>query len=1102
MSELKNDPIKQGVRKRTEYEDSRRARLALTITCKDGGELSIPIAVDMRSHREEKEIQQNTLLAIMPLVRLPGYDKLNEKPRPAVPRRGCIYVFQDGKLWREALCDGKGGLAEVDVAYWRKQAEQKRPADERPAVGVDQSILLAPVLIQGRAVGDSYRMAYSEMPWTWEFIAWLEEDRRRIDAVSQMVSVAWAAAVVGGERWHATQAMPAIVIDSHSDGLRPRDYGIETLLSDPSKFKPGLAAYPAEELISEHQQVLVELAAYEKSKAPEPLPALAAGADVLSEKRLRGYPKLIGLMLDDPLFNLRHAAAQARLAEGHLLALNALVGHKPNGHYAQVLQGTVMQPGKNPLADLQGCINLPQFHQAILEKERKHTRDYLSALLQRIAGLFDSSSILSQPQWHLSHDERLLEPYALLTEVLECLGKSPSQLDALATAEANKELQDAIERLCVRLLEGSHPFTRYFLADKPDAVPDAVQRLQALASTQRPPEPEHMGLSSLLQGASIDPADTDKALAYKNVHALIGDFMDTFSASVVTCIARLRKSGVLREVEFKRVFAPSLAVLDKLSPTWKDIRLMSEAEATAQNLRILGVNGGGLHNGLTPAERMQIRRESFLYGTIVNHEGKVVASSSPKLVPRPNSNLGRTTFLVAPANDPQVLKFSAWKATVNRKLESVSATGAVPIVAVACAMYNLQAQVDGMKGLRDEQGDGVVRYKFGVGSAVADLMVALGGLAGPLLGGSGLARYLNIPRYNVERLSTRWAANLLEQTGNAKLPILRAASGAAMAFTAFLSIWDTERAWRQGDTDTAAAYGVAAIGAGIWAAYGVGLLINPYALVAGAVLFIGGNIVAGWLTDSDAEALIKHGPFGSSRGEVGMLDDLMGNDSRFAHLNDPQNAYVELIGLLGKPVITVSRYSDWMRSAPSMDRARVQAINAQRRATIPMGMMLSCQRPSAEAFVDEDWVVTVYSPLLAMFQAQQDFQLYATEQLGVLPFSGVFNAERIETRTVNEPKLAALPLNSSTVLYVLPKQFPKITLTPLQRHGGQVTQRLKVLGQFHLGAAELPEQRLVLPQPSPKTWKPYMPAYRCPPALKTQPGDAPYWQIEVTESKA
>jgi hypothetical protein len=67
-----------------------------------------------------------------------------------------------------------------------------------------------------------------------------------------------------------------------------------------------------------------------------------------------------------------------------------------------------------------------------------------------------------------------------------------------------------------------------------------------------------------------------------------------------------------------------------------------------------------------------------------------------------------------------------------------------------------------------------------------------------------------------------------------------------MFLTTTISMWDAERAWRQGDHDAALAYGVAAGGAA-WTAYALGMCINPIVLVAGAVLFIGGTIVAGWL---------------------------------------------------------------------------------------------------------------------------------------------------------------------------------------------------------------------------------------------------------------
>src|SRR5690606_9736232 len=122
MSGLKDQPIAQGMRKRAEYDNARWERLALNIERTDGGMLQIVIETEMRSHEEEPEIQQNTLLGVVPMARLPGHDRHDKPPKGALPRPGRLYVFQNGKLWRELACDGQGNLADVDVAHWREQA--------------------------------------------------------------------------------------------------------------------------------------------------------------------------------------------------------------------------------------------------------------------------------------------------------------------------------------------------------------------------------------------------------------------------------------------------------------------------------------------------------------------------------------------------------------------------------------------------------------------------------------------------------------------------------------------------------------------------------------------------------------------------------------------------------------------------------------------------------------------------------------------------------------------------------------------------------------------------------------------------------------------
>jgi len=163
MNELSDNTISQGTRKKAEYLNDERARLALQIERTDGGVLHIPLLTDTRATREEENIQRNTLIAIVPMARLPGYDKDSQSPRGGVPRRGRLYVFRKNVLWRELETDGQGQLFEVDVSHWRATAEQNTNANQRDSVGVAQHVMLVPMLLQSRFVADQFLMAYSEV---------------------------------------------------------------------------------------------------------------------------------------------------------------------------------------------------------------------------------------------------------------------------------------------------------------------------------------------------------------------------------------------------------------------------------------------------------------------------------------------------------------------------------------------------------------------------------------------------------------------------------------------------------------------------------------------------------------------------------------------------------------------------------------------------------------------------------------------------------------------------------------------------------------------------------------------------------------------------
>ena len=1087
MSEFKDKSITEGTRKKTDYENDQRSRLALNVERTDGGKLQIPIMVDAKTTEEEEKYQHNTLLAVTPLARLPGHDKLNDTLQGALPRPGRIYVFLKNKLWRELETDGKGQLFEVDVAHWRKVAEKKGDADKREPVCVKQYLILVPMFLQGRFVGDQLSMAYSELPWTWEYIEWLEKDSGRIKARSQNMAPAWAATAGETQIWKASLIYPATPLKGLVKGLRARDFNIESALEDPADFTPEFAAFKTDALILKLQQRKQELALKLKRPPPTALPNVEAGADVLAQNKLRDYPHLVGMILDDPLFALRHTTSQIRDCVDYLQTLNALVPHEPHGRYAQVLYSTLA----GPLAKLSDEVDLPKLQKAVFEKAREKSREKLAKLLSTLVDLLDKKLHPVLLDWSYSRNEALLEPYSLLTEALDALNQVPSRSDAMYTGKGYPELTGPINRLVQGLLQGQHPLGALMLAKTADQLPDLVKRLKTLRDSGQAPKPEAMGLSTLMLTASLT-GEVDQPSAGKGFAYFLADLLDNFGASVVAQIGRLSQDA--SKIQLDRLFSPTFVTLAALSPKMAEIKLMPQGQALAQNYVVVGVEGAGLRGGLTDVERQALTRKSYRYATLHDQSGTTVGSTSPRGSGARRPTLRDVTVIAIPKGNSDLANYSTFRVRFGAVTETMEKNKAVPTLMVAFAAYNLWAQVKALGDL--DAGGETLRGRAGIISALLDLAAALGSHS-KLLFGSAIEKQLLAPRIKVEKISIRWAKKLELQTGSPKLPLLRTLGGVATLGGAILSGWDSYRSLKQGDTDAAAAYGVAAVGSGLWAAYGVGIILNPYALVVGMALTIGGTIAANLLTDSDMEIVVKKGPFGLQFAEAGVLDQALGKGQRFNHLKDPQIAYQQLLGIIGKPQIFVQRLADWRKKAPAAHIKALQQADSDRAPLTDSGQQ--CVMPGKQTLVDQDWAIVLSSPLLSMFENDQQFQLIAQEFQSSLRINVAFDIKRYDRIPVAAPKLAALSLDATSVLYVLPASLPVAQLSPLDRYSVRVTQGLKVSAQFELSADQASE-RLVLPQPSPKSWSAFTSANRRLPPDNLLPDAAPpYWQIEITE---
>lgn len=1062
MSELKDQPIDQGTRKRAEYDNARRAKLTLNIPRTAGGMLQIVVETDMRSHEEEPEIQQNTFLAVVPMARLPGYEKYDEAPKGGLLRPGRLYVFRQGKLWRELESDGQGQLFEVDVAHWRKTAQSGGKADERKPVGAKQHLILVPMLLQGRFVGDQLAMAYSELPWTWEYIEWLEGSSGRIKQRCQNIAPAWAAAVVGPEQWKATQAMPIIQITRISKGMCVRELHLETLLEDPLLFNAGLTELPATSLVKQLEQRQKELAGFIKTTPPEPLPVLPASKDLLSEYQLRGHPQLVGVMLDDPIFALRHAVAQSRLCAELLQTLNALVPHQPFGRYAEVLYREAM-PANGPLQEFKSHIDIAALKKATLHTEREQAREQLYRQQERVLALVKQL----QPVWNdflHSRDERLLEPYAQLAELLEVLNRSPTSCDPRCIEAQDMKVSAAVDTLSRQLIEATHALTKGLLANAQGGLPETAKRLQALVASGIAVKPERLGLSAL--------SFLNTAYIAQNLTSALDELLNHVATASMLAVKRISASNSISQVQLHRSFAPTFDVLNKLHSRAKGLKLLPQGEALAKNMVVLGVHGDGFSFGITAAERATLTRDNYLYANLEAKNGKVLATSSGKLAERlgfARNDLGRVMVVAAEANDPLVADFKQWRTTAGHldTAKALASSKSIPMLAAVCAGFSLYANTLGATSLYSDGEKG--RYAWGVVGSTTDLALAANNVALKLLTDakrSGNPWHVFWERGRFQA-SGFWADNLLKRTGSTWLNVSRVGSFVAMGIiTAGLFMWDAGRALRDGDDDVAVANMIAASGSGIWALYTIGLLASPWLLGLGVGLLVTGVIGTVLLVDSAVEQAIKHGPFGKKQ--------------RLPQMNNPLQAYQQLLGALGEPRFHIQRLQNWQDKANTADKAR----------------LLDAQTESRAQLAPQDWVVELSTPLLGQFRNGLDFNLIAKE---IMRTRGHSSGWAYRYQPIPKEKLGAVVLDGNRLLFVLPAQFAVPSEGDPLRYRQAIEYSLKVCGQFHLGEnicyADDPFpgfNRITLPQPKARNWQPFAAQT---PTDRDNADDVPYWLI-------
>ncbi|TBW44112.1 hypothetical protein EZI54_23875, partial [Marinobacter halodurans] len=244
--EFQEEAREQSVFRQADYDDASPADLVLDIPKREGGTITLPLLQQARSNEEREDVQENTLMRVMPLAEIldnapvnSGGVTVNTGLGVALLRPGYLYVFKGQTLWRELEVGPDGRMSDIDLARYRPDNLEQRTPTRRDSEGEWSSDVLIPAFLQGRAVMHDYRVAFSEVQWSWSRIHTLETDSAALNKRTTSIAPAYVAVQLGTSQEFVSfeRGFPAQSLQSMPP-LRTRDLGVELMLEQPVHFTP------------------------------------------------------------------------------------------------------------------------------------------------------------------------------------------------------------------------------------------------------------------------------------------------------------------------------------------------------------------------------------------------------------------------------------------------------------------------------------------------------------------------------------------------------------------------------------------------------------------------------------------------------------------------------------------------------------------------------------------------------------------------------------------------------------------------------------------------------------------------------------------------
>ncbi|MDC5707238.1 hypothetical protein OPW41_20690 [Vibrio europaeus] len=931
-------------------DESENRNVWLKIEAEDGP-IKLPLFQGVTAISRKQDEQDYLVHSVLPLTLLPTYqDEVSYEDRLAPIRAGFIYIFYNNKAWREVNVhpedDGNMSLRDIHLYRYRTGKDKPFKDEERVATGLPLKELWIPAKDNNQ--GARVHIAFSESQWSSQYLNYLEEN---VNELTQRAIAFHKLNIEGDIDVLRTKDLPE---------MRVREPDLEFFLAEPSKLNRDLSGNWVKKTYQEIKDEITSANAdgsraldilkynkpfqYEYGVKQSVLKEIltpdlntentwstSQSNDFLEDAKQR---QLRAIVLDDPLFDLRHHTFLTLFAMGYLQQVYVDMSTQKYYQCAELVQKMVMPKSfgeqGNPFYEHKDDIDQylgGRFHRTLRTLERqiccrdtKLLQEKLNNKLQdtRIARVLRDISSLN--------DLNAAAAHVIIGNAIGALSASVEQLDQMSNNTDIKQSQHLETVRQIISSNSNHPL---------HAILFPPEGTITLDESYTSPTPNNPGSGfatpeSLAIWAQEDFLINDEKLQFMdlafmskandneegafNTERRLANVTDGILKGYFDALQALSKDLTehAKVIAFNSAYAPVLGLMKATNSKFFGDILYTPVGGAEYKGTVVGVHGHGLSYGLSTTDRdyIKTRNKKTPMGRLYDKSGKLFASTgrnafkSSDLITGVRADTGpKLPLKVVVVSENNAITNALNQANTRRTLEDLNKSGLtasnayekfrVPYFIVVIEMINLKNNYIHVERMFSKERSA---YAFLSSiSAVTDLGVALVHASNlytknaSWLATNSQKMILSVPDKVVELLTFRQGTVRLISN----LSSLGVVSIGAGLLTAGIAAWDTFKLAKNNDIDASIAMGMVATGTLVTTiATGLFTTSAPVLFGMGPIAWLGiGVAVTGlalytFFKDSPMEIWLKNGPFGADP------------SSNYNHLQDPKVAFNRFISLL------------------------------------------------------------------------------------------------------------------------------------------------------------------------------------------------------------